>query len=342
MQFSCFFYYKLMLLFIFFLKVATYNVNSNLNIYDNYGNLIQFIKVRNKSHSFTYGLEWHSNDGILISVDAETNDILLWDSNSDTTNFTLVFNITGSKSVISDLQLLDDFTLISSSTENQMSNIIIWNLTSGQIIKQFANEGSVYCIKLLSNRSLLASGDLKNAVNIWDLNSSSSTTPLHTLNNHTDWVFALEVIDENTLASASSDQTVYVWDLTTWSYKIHFTEHSATVWSLKLIDNGIIASGSANGELFIWNTTDGKLLHKLIGHSEYDCIYRMELLSADVLVSVSSESTIRIWNIRTGALLKTLTETFQINSVKKSNSEKIVSSFYSTLLRYSLRAKYLQ
>ena len=240
----------------------------------------------------------------------------------NTTTYTLIATLTNHTNAVSGFQLLDDFTLISSSLDGFIN---IWNLTSGQVIMQFNDGSSIYFIKLLANRTLLASGDSNNEVNIWDL-SSSNTNPVHILSGHTDVIYGLEVIDENTLASASNDKTVIVWNLNTWSNKTHFTNHTSAVYCLKLIGNGIIASGSYIGELFIWNTTNGNLLRSLTGHT--DGINRMDLLSVDVLVSVSWDKTIRMWNTTTGALLKTLTQSNLINSVKMSNNSKIVSSFF--------------
>ena len=314
-----FFLFSHVFLFFFWLKVATYDANSDLNIYDSYGNLIQFLNVNQNTSTitsyFTSGLEWSSNDGILISTDAATYNILLW----NTTTYTQITTLTGGHTnEVTDLQLLDDVTLVSSSLDGYIN---IWNLTSGHIINQLNDGVEVFCIKLLKNRSLLASGDFNGELKIWNLTGSTTSTLLYTLSGHTNIIYALEVIDEKTMASASEDQTVYVWDLATYTNKIHFTQHSQAVTSLKLIGNGIIASGSNDNLIYIWNTTDGNVLHALTGHT--DSISKMDLLSVNVLVSVSVDKTIRMWDIATGALLKTLTESNRINSVKMSNSKKV-------------------
>ena len=273
----------------------------------------------------TRGLEWSSYNGLLMNANAYPYEILVW----NTTTYTQIATLTGHSNTVTDLQLRDNSTLISSSKDNTIN---MWSLTTKLATKTYTNGYPVNCIKLVPTRSLVASGDTNTQVKIWDLSGSSTATALHTLTGHTNVIYALELIDPYTLASASEDHTVIVWSLSTWTSKLQFTQHTAGIYSLKLIGTDIMASGDNNGKLFIWNTTNGNVLHTLVGHS--NIVSRMDLLSSNVLVSVSSDKTIRMWNTTTGTLLKTIKTNTAFNSVKMSKSYTHKYRFFFFSLSY--------
>lgn len=60
--------------------------------------------------------------------------------------------------------------------------------------------------------------------------------------------------DGHTLATASNDATVRLWDVTTGKTRTTLLDHTATVWSVTFTPNGhTLASGSADKTARLWN-----------------------------------------------------------------------------------------
>ncbi|AFZ02279.1 WD40 repeat domain-containing protein [Calothrix sp. PCC 6303] len=113
--------------------------------------------------------------------------------------------------------------------------------------------------------------------------------------------------DGKTLASASGDKTIKIWDATTIKPLKTLTGHSdrvrGVVWNA---DGKTLASASSDTTIKLWDATTGKLLKTLTGHSS---AVNGVAWSADgkTLASASSDTTIKLWDETTGKPLKTLT-----------------------------------
>ena len=138
-----------------------------------------------------------------------------------------------------------------------------------------------------------------NLVKIWNI-TNINWSPIRTYTGHSGEVLALEWINENTLASGSSDSTIQIWSLQTGLTQTSiYTENS--VWSLKLLTNGVyIAAGLQNGQIQIYNKDTGSLVQSLLGHT--NSVYDLCLITngnSNLLASSSGDLTIRIWDLNT-------------------------------------------
>jgi WD40 repeat protein len=70
-------------------------------------------------------------------------------------------------------------------------------------------------------------------------------------------------------------------------------------------DGSLIASGSEDATVRIWNSSDGSLVHELIGHLE---IVNDLSFSPDgtILASASNDGSIRFWDVDDGNLIRTI------------------------------------
>ncbi|MEJ2733209.1 MAG: CHAT domain-containing protein [Anaerolineae bacterium] len=123
------------------------------------------------------------------------------------------------------------------------------------------------------------------------------TTFLH---GHTDGVYAVALSpDGKTLASASSDHTVRLWDVDSRQpVGSPLTRHDASVMSVAFSPDGqILASGSADGAIILWDVAERLSLGRpLLGH---DAEVRSVAFSPDgkLLASASSDWTIMLWDV---------------------------------------------
>jgi len=118
------------------------------------------------------------------------------------------------------------------------------------------------------------------------------------LNGHTNSVFALELLDENTLVSTGRDATIRAWDLT-----MHKEVHSVPAHEYQaksLSYNGrFLLSSSMDKTIKIWsNELD---LQKVIDLDRYEghtnCINKVQWLDENMFVSCSDDRSLYLWKV---------------------------------------------
>lgn len=133
--------------------------------------------------------------------------------------------------------------------------------------------------------------------------------------------------DGATLASASEDRTIRLWNVATGAHKHTLSGHQSYIYSVAFSpDRLTLASGSENGRIRLWNVTTGQYRVTLEGHKD---VVRSVAFSPDgkTLASGSSDRTIRLWNATTGLYKVTLEGHFEnVNSVVFSPDGKTLAS----------------
>ena len=163
--------------------------SSNINIYSIHtGNLILSLIGHTSSVNDLVLINGNGNN-LLISSSSD-NSIRIWDLNKNVTKFIL----NGHASGVFGLKLVSFDTLASGSTD---ATIKLWNITSGALIRTFANLNSpiYYSIDLLSDGQTLVSGSWDFTLQLWNLTTSQClntvTTSMH--------IFSLAVVKLNTI-----------------------------------------------------------------------------------------------------------------------------------------------
>jgi WD40 repeat protein len=138
---------------------------------------------------------------------------------------------------------------------------------------------------------------------------TDETIPISTtLTGHSSFINYLVINpDGQTLASASADKTIKVWNLATGQEIRTLTGHSSFINYLVISPDGqTLASASADKTIKIWNLATGKEIRTLTGHSNY-VNYLAISPDGQTLVSSSADKTIKVWNLATGQEIRTLT-----------------------------------
>lgn len=215
-----------------------------------------------------------------------------------------------------DLDLINNDTIASSSWDG---TIHIWKISTGQTLGKIDIGNPLYSMKVLSNGfqlaySLFSSSD---TLRIYNYTTSTSLS----LAGHSNTVNSIEVLSNRFMASGSMDDTVIIWDLTTYKVKYILKQHKNDVNCVKRLSSSLIASADTDGTIIIWNWLKGELVYILKGHTGPLFQTSLDLYEVDddekniTLISGSFDKTIKLWNIASGTLIQTLNVNIQINAL---------------------------
>jgi WD40 repeat protein/energy-coupling factor transporter ATP-binding protein EcfA2 len=131
-----------------------------------------------------------------------------------------------------------------------------------------------------------------------------------TLKGHKDAVFGVNFSPDaktKTLASASSDKTVKIWDVKTGKEILTIKKHISSVTSVSLSQDGkTIASASSDQTIKLWDVKTGNDIQTIKGH--IGAVFGISFSpDGKILASASSDETIKLWDIKTGKEIKILT-----------------------------------
>ena len=163
---------------------------------------------------------------------------------------------------------------------------------------------SIQTLAFHPQKTLLASGNSRGEVNLWELETRQSPT---TLGKHSGKVLSVAFSpDGNTLASGGEDGRLKFWDIKTNKFIRVLQEYNSEIYALAWSPHNKTITSSINN-----NDTVNSLA-----------------FSPDepILVSGSKDCTIKFWNIYTGQCLKTISEQAAVISVVFSPDGKTVAS----------------
>lgn len=171
--------------------------------------------------------------------------------------------------------------------------VILWDLNTGRKVEYKGHGNRVWTVCFIGQR-LFASAGENNEILIW---SVDSTTYVHKLSGHQDWIWDLNYNKKiNCFASASEDKTCILWDAETFECKKIFRGHSKWLFCASIsIDGTRIVTGSADGTARIYDVNSGNQLYSLEGHDEW--VWSAIFISNDIIATGGKDSTIRIWKI---------------------------------------------
>ena len=192
-----------------------------------------------------------------------------------------------------------------------------------------------------NNSNIIATCSHDQTVKIWHVYSSSNWTLIRTYSNHSSYVWTLEWLDADTLASSGyQDKTIKIWSLSS-GYTKRVINTGAYVLSLKLLNGSNDGSPSStsfylavglNASINIYNINDGSLVSTLNGHTDY--VRDLVQISNDLLASSSGDRTVRLWNLATNTCtFIPRGHTSSVYGLKQINSQILASGSHDATIK---------
>ncbi|GAV72302.1 Pkinase domain-containing protein/WD40 domain-containing protein [Cephalotus follicularis] len=150
-----------------------------------------------------------------------------------------------------------DPKLLASGSDD--GSVKLWNINQGVSIGTIKTKANVCCVQFpLDSGRNLAFGSADHTIYYYDLRNSK--VPLCTLVGHNKTVSYIKFVDSTNLVSASTDNTLKLWDLSMCTSRVvdtplqSFTGHMNVKNFVGLsVSDGYIATGSETNEVFVYH-----------------------------------------------------------------------------------------
>ncbi|MGK7888667.1 MAG: AAA-like domain-containing protein [Leptolyngbyaceae cyanobacterium] len=260
-------------------RLASVGSAGNIRLWDvNDGALIGTISAHPRRWA-TYVT--FSPDGNLLASTSQDGTIKLWRVEDrcfqHLEDDCLMMTLRGHRNIVRSASFSPDGKFLASAGADR--NILLWNLETGKAETLTGHQGVVWRVVFLPESITLAE-------------ISTHDTPQ---------------IPVGTLASASEDGTIKLWNLAQPSRDPQeMTGHVGRVWSVAVSPDGTtLASAGSDQTVRLWHT-DGMLPSTLTAHSGLRVHSTTFSPNGERFASVGGDGTIKIWRSRDQTLLHTL------------------------------------
>jgi hypothetical protein len=189
-------------------------------------------------------------------------------------------------------------------TGHEAGDIAVWDLDDGRRLAHFKrNEARIWSVAFASAETILA------ASHDWTVTLWKTTTPdapHHVFEGHDSAVQAVAYDQTSgTIASASADKTLRLWDRSRLSHRRTLSGHKDFVTSVAFSPDGKrIVSGDLSGQVRIWRASNGSRLRRINAHDgEVNRVWFVA--DDDVVATTSVDGRLRFFSVRSGKTLQT-------------------------------------
>lgn len=172
----------------------------------------------------------------------------------------------------------------------------LWDVaTRSQRARFEGHSDEITCVRFTSDGRGLLSGGWDNTLRLWDVGSDMGRV----LAQHEDWIREIATSPRpDIIATASKDQTLCLWDLSTGEQKGRILAHLGGADSASFNpDFTLLASGGRDHLIKLWDLKSGKQIGQLSGH-EKPVISVAFSPDGRWIASGSGDNTLRIWGVK--------------------------------------------
>ena len=183
--------------------------------------------------------------------------------------------------------------------------------TNLSIGKLSGHTNCVLSLGITTNEKILVSSGMDKNIRIWDV---TTKTGLFTFTGHTDTIFGLIVLGNDTILSCSADETVKLWKITD---KVLISSHNLQEKILQSCcissDNKMIAVATRSNVIKVLNYPEITEAFVLKGHTNWIRILSFTF-DNKYLLTGSDDFSLRIWSIKNKTQIIVLNTTKNIFS----------------------------
>eukprot|EP00736_Rhodelphis_marinus_P000556 Rmarinus@m.25815 len=207
---------------------------------------------------------------------------------------------------LSAVHLPEQKRIITSSSDKLL---ISWDSTSfsQQMSTEAPDPQLCLCPCDVGGKSILFSGGVDGVITQW--NPATLATKARFTNGHLNWVLDLLFLEDvGLVASASTDKTIKLWDVSDGNCRRTLKGHTKGVSSLAYCsDLRFLVSSGFERTIYVWNPFYSDVVHRMTGHEKpvvkvHYVEGGYELISADI------DGKMKVWDIRNFKCIQTLGE----------------------------------
>ncbi len=170
----------------------------------------------------------------------------------------------------------------------------------------------------------VASASYDNTVNIWH---TQTWTSIQRYTGHSNRVYSVDQIDNDTMVSGSEDKTIRIWRIST-SETLKTIYVTVEVFVVRVFTSKykqvICGLNDKSDNLQIYNYETCQLIRTLNGHSH--SVNSIEMLSEQFMASGGDDERVIIWDLFSYSIKYTLTgQNYPISCIKRVSSNMIAS-----------------